>query len=114
MEQDPRAPTADDPPDFPMELESSIEDPALQNTDLQPEGETMLQLIEKDTQHCIETSSLIVLATLSSFREGNSWTDTNLNGTPNSRHVSKRAGRGGPAWSGPRRVGGGVRCGPRR
>ena len=52
MEQDPRTPAVDDPPDFPMELESSIEDPAKQDTDLQPESEVTFQLIEKGTQCC--------------------------------------------------------------
>ncbi|KAK3860723.1 hypothetical protein Pcinc_033242 [Petrolisthes cinctipes] len=78
MEQDPRAPTADDPPDFPMELESSIEDPALQNTDLQPEDG------HKPKRH-----------------------------PKLQARVQEGPGRGGPAWSGPRRVGGGVSVVPK-
>ncbi|KAK3883505.1 hypothetical protein Pcinc_012204 [Petrolisthes cinctipes] len=54
MKQDPRAPTVEqssvyDPPDFPMELESSIEDPALQDTDLQPEAPTGFAITTKVT-----------------------------------------------------------------
>ncbi|KAK3895086.1 hypothetical protein Pcinc_001181 [Petrolisthes cinctipes] len=73
MEQDPRAPTVeqssvDDPPDFPMELESSIEDPALQDTDLQPEAPTgsaittkvTLQVKELAVQNLFKPASAIV------------------------------------------------------
>ena len=56
MEQDPHIPAVeqvssiDDPPDFPMEQEDSLDDPAIQDTELQPESEVTFQLFEKSTQ----------------------------------------------------------------
>ncbi|KAK3858804.1 hypothetical protein Pcinc_035028 [Petrolisthes cinctipes] len=40
----------DDPPDLPMELEESLDDPAIHNNELQPESEITFQLFEKGTQ----------------------------------------------------------------
>ncbi|KAK3863101.1 hypothetical protein Pcinc_031085 [Petrolisthes cinctipes] len=56
MEHEPHIPAVeqessiDDPPDLPMELEESLDDPAIHNNELQPESEITLQLFEKGTQ----------------------------------------------------------------
>ncbi|KAK8371798.1 hypothetical protein O3P69_015698 [Scylla paramamosain] len=42
--------SVDDPPDLPMELEESLDNPAIQNKELQPESEITFQLFEKGTQ----------------------------------------------------------------
>ncbi|KAK3893761.1 hypothetical protein Pcinc_002463 [Petrolisthes cinctipes] len=56
MEHEPHIPAVeqessiDDPPDLPMELEESLDDPAIHNNELQPESEITFQLFEKGTQ----------------------------------------------------------------
>ncbi|KAK8395798.1 hypothetical protein O3P69_005719 [Scylla paramamosain] len=56
MEHEPYIPaveqesSVDDPPDLPMELEDPLDDPAIQDTELQPESEVTFQLFEKGTQ----------------------------------------------------------------
>ncbi|KAK3875764.1 hypothetical protein Pcinc_019403 [Petrolisthes cinctipes] len=56
MEHEPHIPAVeqessiDDPPDLPMELEESLDDPAIHNNELQPESVITFQLSEKGTQ----------------------------------------------------------------